>query len=117
MDVSFDQPGSGEPPAGVIARASLPEPLTVEPWADRRDPAIGDADIDRSTIWPVGEPDIAYDQIHARNFHSGGGSWFSPLLFRLTGEGRCPRQPWVPTSVGMAIDRYRVFGVYDIAGS
>jgi hypothetical protein len=60
MDVGLDQPGAGEPPLGVPAVVPF-----AQSQADRGDLALGDADVDRNRVRPVGESYIADDQIHA----------------------------------------------------
>jgi hypothetical protein len=60
MDVGLDQPGAGEPPLGVPAVAPF-----GQSQADCGDLALGDADVDRFRVRPVGESCIADDQIHA----------------------------------------------------
>ena len=59
MDVRFDQTGAGEAPARIIgSRRGWQAPL------DRNDLPAGDADVHRFTRKAVGEPHIAYYQIH-----------------------------------------------------
>ena len=84
VDVGLDQPGAGEPAAGVIALAGLAEPVP-----ERRDPPALDADVDRLRPRPVGEPGVAHDQIHrgpsfvgshvrGASIRSPGAGWEAP---------------------------------------
>ncbi len=63
MDVGFDQAGAGEAPTRVIALGRI-----AETAPERDDPAAGDADIQHFPRRPIGEPGVAYDQIHPEPF-------------------------------------------------
>src|SRR5438270_710044 len=59
MDMRPDEPGTDEPPGGVIAFA-----IRRKRAADRGDPAWLDGDVERPVIEPIDEPRIPHDQIH-----------------------------------------------------
>ena len=59
MDVRFDQTGAGKAFARIISFRGDRQTLL-----DRNDLPAGDANVHRLTREAVGEPHIAYDQIH-----------------------------------------------------
>src|SRR5271165_2652331 len=63
MNVGLDQAGAGEPPRRVVALAGFPQRS-----ADRRDAVALDTDVDGLPVRPIGEPNIAHDQVHWRPF-------------------------------------------------
>ena len=66
MDVRFDQTGAGEAPARIIgSRRGCQAPL------DRNDLPAGGADVRRLAREAIGEPHIAYDQVHVDQSREG----------------------------------------------
>ena len=66
MDVRFGQTGAGKASARIMRlRRGRQAPL------DRNDLPAGDADVHRLTQEAVGEPHIAYDQIHVQQSPEG----------------------------------------------